>query len=284
MGVFIISAFADEIDIDLNIQMDVLNKYNIEYIEIRGVGSKNIVKYSIKEVKKIKQQIDNRGFKVSAIGSPIGKIPITNDFRPHLDLFKHTIEIARLLETQYIRMFSFYIPEGENPLKFRDIVMKRCDTFINTAKDSGLILLLENEKDIYGDTAERCLDILETMKCNYLKIAFDPANFVQCDLESYPESFELLKDYIVYMHIKDACYKNHNVVPAGHGDGKIKEILKSLNSRNFEGFLSLEPHLVMFAGLEELERGPKSLGKPEGGPKEFVVALKALKKIISSIL
>lgn len=283
MSKFIISAFADEIDTNLKTQMDVLETHNIHYIEMRGVNGKGIVEYSLDEVKEIKKQLDARGFKISAIGSPIGKIKITDDFAPHLELFKHTIEIAKILDTKYIRMFSFFMPKDEDPAKYRDEVINRWKQFIEAAKGSGLILLHENEKDIYGDTAERCHDLLKTLSCDYLKGIFDPANFVQCDVKNYPEAYELLKDYIIYIHIKDAVYSDHHVVPAGQGDGSVKDILKALLDRNYEGFLSIEPHLGNFKGFAALEPEAVGYDLPEGGPKQFAIAANALKKVISEI-
>lgn len=283
MSKFILSAFADEIDPMLTTQMDVLDLHGIKYIEMRGVNGKSLVHYPLEEVRIFKKQLDARGFKISAVGSPIGKIKITEDFGPHLELFRHTMEIAKILETKYIRMFSFYIPEGENPELYRDEVMKRWSRFIKAAEGTGLILLHENEKGIYGDTAERCLDLLETMNCSYMGAIFDPANFVQCNEKTYPEAFNLLKRHIVYMHIKDALHKDHSVVPSGHGDGRVKEILTELKNNGFEGFLSLEPHLSDFFGFAALEPGSPVNKLPEGGPKQFAIAAEALGNILAGI-
>lgn len=283
MSRFILSAFADEIDPSLKTQMDVLDEHGIRYIEMRGVNGKNLTQYSLDEVKSIKKHLDERGFKLSAVGSPIGKIMITDEFDSHLELFKHTIEIAKIMETEYIRMFSFFIPKGEDPLRFRDEVMNRWQKFIKAAEGTGLILLHENEKDIYGDTPERCLDLIETLNCDYLKLVFDPANFVQCDVTTYPDAYEMLKDHIAYMHIKDALFKNHQVVPAGHGDGHVKEILTALKARGYEGFLSLEPHLANFVGYADLEPNSPLNLMEEGGPKQFVIAKEALLKILDEI-
>jgi len=283
MAKFILSAFADEIDPSLKVQMDVLDQHDIKYIEMRGVNGKNLVQHTLDEVKEIKQQLDERGFKLSAVGSPIGKIMITDDFAPHLDLFHHTLEIAKILEAPYIRMFSFFIPKGEKAETYRDEVMKRWEAFIEAAKGKNVILLHENEKDIYGDTAERCLDLVKTMNCDYLRITFDPANFVQCDVETYPHAFNMLKNYIEYMHIKDANYSDHRVVPSGYGDGKLKEILTELYNSGYEGFLSLEPHLGNFVGFADLEQDAVDPDLPEGGPKKFAIAVYALRKIIDEI-
>lgn len=283
LSCFTLSAFADEISMNLKTQMDVLKEHNISYIEMRGVNGKHIIDHTIEEAKEVKRQLDSRGFRLSSIGSPIGKISIRDDHTSHLELFKHTLELAELLESKYIRMFSFYIPKGDSPQIYRDEVMYRWSKFVELAKDSGTTLLHENEKDIYGDTALRCLDLMQTMNCDYVKSAFDPANFIQCDVRTYPYAYELLENYIDYVHIKDAVFSDHHVVPAGHGDGKVKDILIALSKRGYHGFLSLEPHLGQFAGFAKLELTSKWSDSPDKGPKIFGVAADALKSILNEI-
>ena len=284
MSKFILSAFADEIDTKLTTQIAVLKKYDICHIEMRGVNGKNIVKHTINEAKEIKKQLDDNGFKISAVGSPIGKINIKDPFEPHLDLFKHTLELAKILNTKYIRMFSFFMPEKENPEIYKDDVMERWGKFITAAKGYDIVLLHENEKDIYGDTANRCLDLVESLNCSYVKAVFDPANFIQCNVKTYPYAYNLLKKHVVYFHIKDALSCDHSVVPSGYGDGKVKEILTEAYKEGFEGFLSLEPHLGSFQGFSDLEPNSDINKMPEGGPKQFAIAANALKKIIDEIM
>ncbi|KRG10858.1 xylose isomerase [Virgibacillus soli] len=283
MGEFKLSAFGDEINSDLNTQMDVLDQHGIKYIEMRGVNGKLLVYYSLGEVKEIKKQLDEGGFKISAIGSPLGKIKITDDFEPHLELFKHTLEIAKIMECKYIRMFSFFIPHGEEPLHYRDEVIRRWKSFIKAAEGSGVVLLHENESGIYGDIPERCLDLFQSLNCDYVKGIFDFANFVQCDVKNYPDAFELLQDHIDYIHIKDAVYHDHHVVPAGKGEGNIREILMELKNRGYVGFLSLEPHLWDYSDFSLLEADSPGLDLPEGGAKRFAVAVQTLKNILNDI-
>src|SRR5690625_2854637 len=159
MSKFILSAFADEIDQDLKTQMDVLDEHGIKHIEMRGVNGKTLVDYDLDEVREIKRQLDERGFKLSAVGSPIGKIQITDAFDEHLDKFKHTLEVAKIMEAPYIRMFSFYIPKGDDCAQHRDEVLRRWEAFIEAAQDYDVILLHENETGIYGDTPENCYDL-----------------------------------------------------------------------------------------------------------------------------
>lgn len=242
MSKFILTGFADEIDDSLDKQMDTLDELGIRYIEMRGVEGKNLSDYTLSEAKEIKKRLDARGFRLSAVGSPIGKIGIRDEFTPHFDKFKRVTEIAAMMETGYIRMFSFFIPQGEDPEGYRDEVLDRWAQFAGYAKGSGIQLLHENEKGIYGDTAERCRNILNACDPAVVRGIFDPANFVQCGVET-KTAFDLLEDDIVYMHIKDALAENGRVVPSGEGNGNLAWILKRLADRGFEGFLSLEPHL-----------------------------------------
>lgn len=277
---FIYSGFADEISLDLDVQIREIKKCNMEYIEVRGVNGKNISKYTKEEAKEIKKILDNGNVKVSAIGSPIGKIEIADDFEKEIESFKNLLEIANIFETKYIRMFSFFMSSADAQSN-RDIVLRRWQKYIDVAKGSNVILLHENEKGIYGDTAERCLDLIETLNCDYVKATFDPANFVQCGVDTL-KAYELLKNHIEYMHIKDAISKTGEVVPAGMGDGNVKEILQKLKASGWSGFLSLEPHLGNFVGFADLESGTK-VTKESSGADKFAIAYNALDKIIREI-
>ncbi|HZK27390.1 MAG TPA: TIM barrel protein [Thermoclostridium sp.] len=281
---FILSGFADEINSDLSIQLKELRRNNISCIEIRGVNGRNVIEHSTSEIKDFKKQLDDAGISVSALGSPIGKIKITDPFEQHLDKFKHTLELAELLGTKNIRMFSFFIPEGESPDLYRDEVLERWQAFVSEAKGTGMILAHENEKGIYGDNAERCLDIIQSINVPIVKAVFDPANFIQCDVETYPKAYELLKPHIEYMHIKDALFGNGKVVPAGLGDGKIPEILRDLfNTQDRDIVLSLEPHLGSFEGLASLETSIDISNMEESGPGKFEIAVQALRNILKQL-
>lgn len=277
-----ITGFADEIAEDLKTQIKVIKKLGISYIEMRGVNGKSLVKYSLDEVKEIKKQLDEQGIKLSSIGSPIGKIQITDSFDEHFELYKKTVEIAKIMETPYIRMFSFFIPSGEEPEKYREKVFDRLQKFIGYAKQKNVILLHENEKDIYGDNANRCLDIMKEFYGEHFKAVFDFANFVQCSQDT-KEAYKLLKPYIAYIHIKDAKLESGVVVPAGYGDGYIEEILLNLLNEGYKGFLSLEPHLTDFTGFDALEQNGEKKEKISG-EKAYTTAYLALKDILDKIL
>lgn len=282
MNNFTLSAFSDEIDQDLSIQMTELKYHDIYHIEMRGVNGKNISDYTPAEISEVKKQLDQNGFKVSALGSPFGKININDDFEPHFEKFKNGIELAKILQTKYIRMFSFFITDGKDPSIYRDEVMRRLRLMVDYAAVNNIILLHENEKDIYGDTPQRCLDIFKTINSPFLRATFDPANFIQIGVEPYA-AFLDMKDYVEYFHIKDARLNDGEVTPAGEGDGRLLDLIKLLKENNYIGFLSIEPHLGNFVGFSAFEIDDKYLKTEQSGPKQFAIAVSALKSLLVQV-
>ena len=272
-----ISGFSDEIASDITTQFEVLNKLNIKYFEPRGVNGKSISALTEEEAVELKKAMDQYGIKASSIGSPVGKIKLSEDFEAHFEMYKRIVKIAKILDTRYIRMFSFWKDEEGTPWTEaeRAEVFTRLKRMIAYAKEQDVVLLHENEKAIYGDIACRCQDLMKELYCDNFKAVFDPANFVQSDQDT-KEAYEMLKDYIAYMHIKDARFEDHVVTPAGMGDGNVKFILDSIFANGYDGFLSLEPHLGSFVGLGGLETGNLMKDLPEGGEGTFTLAYQSL--------
>lgn len=244
-----IFAFADEADSVIDGQITAMLRNNLCGLEIRNVDGVNVSDITIEKAREVKEKLSQKGLTVWSVGSPLGKIGVNDDFAPHLEKFKHTLEIAKALGCENIRMFSFYIPEGENPDDYKEVVFERLSEFVKVAKDSNINLCHENEKGIYGDVPDRCLEIHKQFP--EIKGIFDPANYVQCGVDTL-KGWDLLKDYIYYLHIKDSM-KDGFVVPAGEGDGNVEFIIKDYIKRGGKA-LTIEPHLTVFEGLKELER------------------------------
>ncbi len=245
-----IYAFADEASPNIDEQIVAMKKNGLQGLEIRNVDGTNISKITIEKAKEVRKKMDDAGLTVWSMGSPIGKIDIEkDDFAAHLEEFKHTIELAHILGAENLRMFSFFMPNDKDPADFRNEVIDRLGRFVQVAKGSGIDLCHENEKGIYGDIAVRCLDVLKAVP--ELKGVFDPANFVQCGQDTL-EAWDMLKSYIKYFHVKDA-FSDGSVVPAGEGEGNLRIIVPDYIKMGGKHF-TIEPHLHVFKGLDELEQ------------------------------
>ncbi|WP_227937742.1 sugar phosphate isomerase/epimerase family protein [Alkalihalobacillus deserti] len=250
-----ISGFSDEISSDFNTQLEVVSKLGMNYISLRGIDGKNIGDFSVDEVnEQVLPRLKKTGISVSSIGSPIGKVFVNDEegFVKQKAMLDTLCQIANLLDCKYIRIFSFYIPKGEEADHYKEQVISKLKEYATIAEKYDVILVHENEKDIYGDIARRCHEILTDVASPYFKGIFDFANFVQCG-EDTQACYDLLKDEIVYIHIKDAVTTDSENVVCGTGEGKIPELLAQFIRSGYKGFLTLEPHLVLFDSLKDLE-------------------------------
>ena len=270
-----ISAFADEIAADPREQIAVLIQEGIRHIDLRAAWGVNVLDLTDAQVTEARRQLDQAGIKVAAIGSPIGKVPIDRDRDQHLERFERAIHMAREFEAPFIRIFSFYPPAGSgpgaDPAAWRGDVLRRLTEMTARARAAGLILVHENEKDIYGDTIARCVDLLTAVNDPACGAALDPANFIQCGEEPFPAAYETLAPWIRYVHVKDAG-KDGTVTVAGAGLSNWPALLARLRADGYDGVLSLEPHLAeagRFSGFS--------------GPERFHHASQALQELLKGM-
>ncbi len=275
-----IYAFADEASANIDKQIKVMKENKLDGLEIRNVDGVNIAEISDSKAKEVRKKLDGASLRVWTIGSPIGKIDIEkDDFALHTEKFKRTLELADILGAENIRLFSFFTP-AENRENYKDKVIERLGTFGEIAKGSGITLCHENEKGIYGDIPERCLEIHKALP--EIKAIFDPANYIQCEVDTL-KAWEMIKPYVKYLHIKDAL-ADGNVVPAGKGIGNVKYILDDFRKLGGDS-VTVEPHLKVFDGLKALEKeGDKSVigdaYKYASAEDAFSAAVDALHKLI----
>lgn len=277
-----IYAFADEAATAVDGQIEAMKRNGLCGLEIRGVDGENISDIAPEKAREVRAKLDANGLETWSIGSPIGKIRIDAPFEEHLEKFKRTLCLADILGAKNIRMFSFFIPKEIKPDDCKNEVIERVGEFLRVAAGSKITLCHENEKGIFGDVPERCLLLHKTFP--ELKGVFDPANFVQCGVDTLA-AWEQLKPYVHYMHIKD-CRKDGMIVPAGLGDGNIKQLAENYISAGGRVF-TMEPHLKVFEGFAALENPDDKTLIPEyeysDSNEAFDIACRAFRALIDNI-
>jgi len=238
-----LGAFADESSQDFEAQLDAVRRNRITHIELRMVADVPVHKQDLETIRAFKQRADDAGVGFSAVGSGLGKAPLAA-IDDQVVVCRHLVDIARILETPYIRMFSFHLPEGMLAEQCRQQVIDNLGALVEVVQGSGVMLAHENEKKIYGETAGCCLDLYRTFYgTGCFKGIFDFANFIQAGQDPLTECWPLLKEFTEYFHIKDARLADGRVVPPGEGDGHLAVILAEAIRNGFCSFLTLEPHL-----------------------------------------
>ena len=267
--VWTLSGFGDEIDPEPEVHLPVMAGEGIRYLDLRAAWGANVLALSDDQLARLAIVLAENGVRVSAVASPLGKSPIGDDFGSTLEGLRRAFDVAEMFGAPFVRVFSFYPPDGENPDASRAEVVDRLGRMAQEAEVAGRTLLHENEKGIYGDTPARCLDLLASVDSPRLRAAWDPANFVQVGVRPFAEGFAALRPFVAYVHVKDALLKPGEVVPAGEGDGEWRPTLAALKESGYDGFFSLEPHL-------------KAAGPSSGfsGPDLFRAAAGALQGLL----
>ncbi len=275
MNKYILSGFADEFDKDIDGQLAMMHEQGLEYFEPRSVAmGLNLADCTIEQAKEIKRKMDSYNIKVSAIGSPLGKVKLSDDLDAHMEKTKHVCEIAGILGTDKVRMFSFYPHEGKTLKECRNESIENVGRMLDIADSFNITFCHENEHDVYGENIENCVDLLKTFN-GRLKAVFDMGNFVLCGCDPL-KAYEEIGPYTEYFHIKDATASGA-IVPPGCGEAKIAEILAMHKKPTF---VSLEPHLMTFEGLANLTN--RKYDNPyvyENKQVAFLDALKRLREI-----
>jgi len=281
-----ISAFGDEIALELEEQVETLVANDVPYVEFRSAWGVNVLDLTGRQLKRASLVLETAGVAVSAIGSPVGKAPVEGDFAQELSRLNAALSAADCLGTRLVRVFSFYVPEGRYR-EHRDEVLRRISALAGEAAVNGVTLVHENESYIYGDTPERCRELVDGVGSSALRLAFDPANFVQVGTRPWADAWPLLADAVDHFHIKDAVAVDRTGLAAyparvdedrlmdsvrmpGEGDGELKPLLQELKSRGYQGFLTIEPHLA--------RRMPE-----RSGAERFALALAALRGLAGAL-
>ena len=241
-----LTGFADEAGPDFGEQIALFAGLGLRWLDLRSAWGTNIIAFDDDQVRAAKGALDAAGIAVSSIASPIGKLRLTDDFDAHLVKARRAATLAHSFNTPYVRVFSFFMPKGDDPDAHRDEVLRRMAALATVAEEFDVVFIHENEKGIYGDIPRRCLDIVESIGSPNLRLVFDPANYVQCGVRPFDEALPIVRPHLAYIHMKDAIMGSGDVRVAGQGNGQVREVVRSLYGDGFTGFFSIEPHLGSF--------------------------------------
>ena len=251
-----LSGFGDEIAEDFETQLSEMRKMGLNHIAPRNLWGTNILDLTRAQKKRAKDLLRKHGMGVSEIGSPIGKVLITGSWEEEWKRFERAIAAAKWFGCPRIRIFSYFFPKNQPREKYRREVIRRLREMARRAEEKGITLLHENDSDVYGEDGIHCVDLLKNVGSANFKAIFDPSNFVAIGSRPFTQWWDMLKDEVVHLHVKDST-SNGVMRPAGEGDGEFRKILKAMVKRGFTGFATMEPHLSM-AGRFSGFSGPQN--------------------------
>jgi sugar phosphate isomerase/epimerase len=261
--------------------LPLVKEFGVKYIELWGSNLEMrsdipIHKYvfSDKNIKKAEKQLEKAGCRVSCLTYGIGNDP---DYYKDLDAYKRefnvAIETASYFGAKVINHYSTNICKSIKP-DF-DLLHRYWDEAVEKAESAGIVLALENEAMDVTCLPENVLMLIEEFNSPSFKTNFDATNYYHSGNEAFPYAYDLLKDHIAYVHIKNGrrYIKEFCPDPGWIGvepftqsmsgnliyytktkDGVLNMhgLLRQLAFDGYEGFCTLEPHTTRENSIEAI--------------------------------
>lgn len=260
------SGFADEAADSIDKQIEVTKELGWKNIEARNIDGCNITDISDKEFTEVYRKLQENGIKINCFGSAVAnwaKDPRKEEsFKTSIAELERAIPRMKKLGTRMIRGMSFAIPKDLPPvnLDLEEKIIDRLKILVKMCEKNGIIYVHENCMNYFSQSYEHMNRLLDRMDSSYFKIVFDTGNPLMADnrlakppyqKQSSWEVYQLLKDYIQYVHIKDGHFlvDTDGIFPEmeytfpGEGDGEVKKIVKDLLKNGYDGGFSIEPHM-----------------------------------------
>jgi len=281
---WIISGFADEAAESADDQIIAVRDAGLTHIDPRSIDGYNISELPLEHAAALKQKFDTASITVNMLGTPIGKIDIADDFQIDQTKLDHVAKVGQALGCNQVRIFSYYNKNDQSKDAWRNESLSRLTQLKQRAQELGLVLYLENELHLFGDTCEPTLEIISALRDGKtFKTIFDFDNYNQVG-EDVWQNWLKLRDVSDAFHLKESDSDCQHV-PVGEGAGRIKDILTDAKTRGWTGCLSLEPHLahspaVMATGAS----GQANQRLADLSPAQsFVYAAKVAKSLLEEI-
>jgi sugar phosphate isomerase/epimerase len=234
----------------------------MEWIELRGMWNKNLLKLDAKEIDEARRILEKYQLRVTDIASPLFKVDWPgappSKFSPKRDQFnadftfeqqdevlERSIDLAKTFNTDRVRFFDFWRLEDQTP--YRAPMNEKLRDAAEKAAKKNVILVLENEPACNTATAAEAVKVLAAITTPNLMLNWDPGNAAERGEKPYPDGYDLLpKDRIGHCHCKDAAKKSDGsgYQWAAMGRGIIDWVgqFKALKRDGYHFAVSLETH------------------------------------------
>ncbi len=253
------TGFADEASADLDRQIEATKALGWTNIETRALFGKNLGTISDEEFEIVQRKLEESGVHFNCYGSAVANWanPITESPEKSYQEMRVALPRMQKLGTKLIRIMSFAVPAELKPrsMEFFDEVVKRLQVIVKMAEDAGVVCVHENCMNWGGLSYEHTLRLCDKLASSpAFRLVFDTGNPVFNDdirgkapyrKQSSWEFYKNVREFIVYIHIKDAKWNGNQPVYtfAGEGWGEVERILSDAFATGYDGGISIEPHM-----------------------------------------
>jgi sugar phosphate isomerase/epimerase len=285
---FKLAAITDEISQDPSVAAAMVREFGGEGLEIRSVWEKGPHELDDADITRLKQIVEAHGLRICGIASPVFKchLDAAEEEREHLAMLRRCIALAHALDTDLIRVFTFWQQPGTPPW---ELIAEKFREPLSLAEREGVTLGIENEGSTMVANARRGADFLALMNHPHLRAIWDPGN-EQGNAEgggAFPRGYETLKPWVVHVQLKDVKRLPNGTrasVRLGTGDVDYLGQLKALKHDGYQGYLSMETHWRIRHQIpKDVVRQPKGSVFSAGGEEATRLCLESLREMLRQV-
>ncbi|MDR6553075.1 sugar phosphate isomerase/epimerase family protein [Paenibacillus qinlingensis] len=261
-----LGVLTDEVSADFEKAVKWAAEQGLRHVEVRVVNGVNVAELGNAQLIDIRKLVEDHGLYVSAIASPLFKCALDpqrlvesgdtfgqkeQSVEEHFKKLHRVIEIAKLLGTSRIRIFSFW--RELDPQKHRNEVIHHLKRAGDIAEREGVMLLLENEPSCNGGFAEEVASLVSGIDSPAVRGLWDPGNEAYGAKEAFPRGYQFMKKSLAHVHLKDAYIRHDGTpkcVPLGSGNVSITAQIKALEADGYTGLYTIETHFVPDSGSQ----------------------------------
>ncbi|MGQ9554752.1 MAG: sugar phosphate isomerase/epimerase family protein [Anaerolineae bacterium] len=252
-----IAIITDEVSHNFEQALDMIKSWGLKYVELRTVDKVNVVDLDDAGVARVKKLLGEKGLSVVALASPFLKCYLhqpkagpagdaffsqASTYEEHLKILNRCGYLAKTFDINMTRCFSFW-REDDPKAVFADVV-ERLQHSVKLAQEYGLVLAMENETSCNGGTPQEVRDLVAAVDSPTLGVMWDAGNAQWAGVEAYPDGYNVIRERIYHVHIKDVAFDGGGGHGTVFGQGKVnfRDMFVALHADGYDGPLSLEPH------------------------------------------
>ncbi|MFB4306224.1 sugar phosphate isomerase/epimerase family protein [Actinomadura sp. GTD37] len=276
-----LAVISDEIDQDLGRAADAAVACGFTGIEVRSAWNVPPHELTGEDLGRITAELDARGLAVAGFCPPALKTPrpeTARDVAAAREVLVRAIARARVLGAPHVRIFTFYRDGDPDPVG----AAKAAKEVLDGVETDGVKLLVETGTRTNTPTMELVLRFLDAAGVPGLGVLWDPGNsvFSGMDPDPFPAEYELGKDLIGHVHVKDPVGTT-GYVRLGDGDLPWAAIVERLRADGYTGWLSLETHWRIGRVLDQRQRDtPWGDAFSAGGREASVACMHRLRELV----
>jgi len=289
------TVITDEVSQDLPVVRAFVREFQLPGIELRSLAGRAFKDLTREDVAAIAAAAREEGWKIFGCSTPVFKCGVddTKAIADHREIFKRSLDVARTLNCDLLRVFTFL--RQPNPLEPGRLarVTEQVQGLVELAKGSGVRIGIENEASCLIATAHEMSTFLRGVPSEQVGAIWDPCNvlYVPEAAPPVPADLTLVGSRLFHVHVKDSCRRPIQKagdlpavgMPLGVGEVDWRAHLRAIEQGGYQGMYALETHWRLQKIDDSLLHLPAGYAFSQGGEAASRICLHTLKAIVDTL-